>query len=142
MEGVAFGQGLDVGLLLRRHLGRELERPVNGFVGRLHGTGIHRQVDIGAQRVGDAPVAHGAGGVEPGTFGEGVHRLLVVEPVGEPESLVEVFLGDGRPAGDRHVQGAQVVVEWRLGVGRGRLHGGFVVFVSRLTCLCRGCPRE
>ena len=53
----------DVRLILGPGQRRELDRLLEGFPGRLHRRGIHRRVDVGPERVGDAPPAHRAGRV-------------------------------------------------------------------------------
>ena len=44
--------------------------------------------------VGDAPVAHRAGGIEPSRLGEGADGLAVVKAVDQAKSLIEVGLSE------------------------------------------------
>ena len=121
---VALGERLDHGLLALARLGRELERLVH----RLPDLGLGRRVvggvDVGSERVGDAPVAHRALRIELGGVAERRRRLAVVEAERERQSLVEEALRLLRRGGDRMVVEVEVVHQVRAvavtPVGEGR----------------------
>ena len=106
---VALGERLDHGLLALARLGRELQRLVH----RLPDLGLRRRVvggvDVGSERVGDAPVAHRALRIELGGVAERRGRLAVVEAERERQSLVEEALRLLRGGGDGVVVEVEVV---------------------------------
>lgn len=119
---VAARHGADHGLLLRLGArGQALRFGGGRHCGR-HGLGEHRRVDVGAQHQRLAPEAHRALRVETLRRAEGARCLGMVEGEGEADALVEVGLGALAAGGDRHMQGAEVVVErwWRGLAGPGR----------------------
>ena len=70
-------------------------------------SGVHREVDVRPERVGDAPVTHRAVRIELHRPLERAHRFVVVEPVGEPQALIEVALRLGRRRRDPMVPVAE-----------------------------------
>ena len=70
-------------------------------------------VVVGARRVGDAPVRHGAVGIRLGGAAKAAQRLLEVEAVGPREAVVEPRLRVGRAGRDRAGirPGIEVVVQ-------------------------------
>ena len=80
--------------------------------------GQRRQVDVGAEREGDAPGAHRAGGVAGERLAEGGLGLLEVEGVHPAQPLVEVVLGIGAVGGDRTMGSAEAAVERHGARGR------------------------
>ena len=82
--------------------------------GGLHGPerrppvlGRHRRIEIRRQRQRDSPVRHRQAGIESRSLAEGASRLLVVERIQQPKTLVEEGLRAGVLGGDGHVDRAE-----------------------------------
>ena len=120
---VALRDRLDVRALPRRGVGLEGKRLLRRGVRRDTARRVHGRVDVRPVGKRDAPVAHGAGGIELHGAGERADRLPVVEAVGESQALVEVLLRGRDAGGDALVVGAEVGVEGD-GVGGGDAGGG------------------
>ena len=88
-------------------------------VGLLLAFGRERIVDVRAERVGLAPVAHGAVRVEPLRLSERAHGLRVVEAVDEPQSLVEEGLRPRTGRRDAVSERPEVGEQRRKGSGSG-----------------------
>ena len=88
-------------------------------VGFLLAFGRERIVDVRAERVGLAPVAHGAVRVEPLRLSERAHGLRMVETVDEPQPLVEKGLRLRAGRRDRVAEGPEVGEQRCKGPGRG-----------------------
>ena len=115
---VALADGLDHRALHRARAGRER-------LGLLHGgqrprlaLGVGRVVVVAALGHDDAPVAHGASRIEARGFLERPLRLVVVEPVHQPQALIEPPLGVGRGRGDPVGVASEGIVEDRTSIGR------------------------
>ncbi len=121
---VALGERLDHGLLALVGVGRELERPVHSLADLGLGRRIVGGVDVGTERVGDAPVAHRALRIELGGVAKRRRCLAMVEAERERQSLVEEALRFLRLGGDRTVVEVEVVHQVRAvavaSVGEGR----------------------
>ena len=106
-SGVAGIQGRDPGLFSLAGLGRQ----ALGLLQRLPGwgdrVGRHRQVDVGAERKGHPPPAHGARRIQPRGLAERTDRLSVIEPEHQVHTLIEEFLRLRVAGGDRHVVRSQ-----------------------------------
>ncbi len=86
---IAGRQRLDPGPLLGAGLGLQRLRLLQRRPGRRDGVVRHRQVDVGPERLGDAPPAHRAVRIEPGGLAERADRLGVVEAEQQVDPLVE-----------------------------------------------------
>ncbi len=121
---VALAERLDHGLLALARLGRELERSIHRLPDLGLGRRIVRGVDVGSERVGDAPVAHRALRIELGGMAERRRRLAVVEAERERHALIEEALRFLRRGGDGVVVEVEVVHQVRAVavtlVGEGR----------------------
>ncbi|MNS74868.1 hypothetical protein D3C72_1083550 [compost metagenome] len=93
--GIAPGQGLDQGLLLRRAEGPKGHGARQGGHRRRPVALVHRGVDVGAERHSLAPPAQGAVGIERLGCAERLHGPRVVETVGQHQALAEIGLGAG-----------------------------------------------
>src|SRR5437763_992039 len=85
-------QSLYVVALLRRGLRRKRARTRDGVVGGDLAFGVNVEVDVGAERVRDAPVSHREVGVQISRALKGAHGLVVVEGVDEAQALIEELL--------------------------------------------------
>jgi hypothetical protein len=131
--GVALRQRLDGGALARADSPREAPRLLDRRVRRLLALRVRRAVVVRAVGQRDPPVAHRAPGVEARPLAEGLLGLDVVEPVHEPEALVEVRLGLRRIGRDGLVVAAEALEEQRR-LGRrapGVVMGGELARASR-----------
>jgi hypothetical protein len=79
-------------LLARACLGGEGARLLHCGGGRRHCFFRHRQVDVGPEHQRLTPETHGAVGIELLRLTECALRLLVIEGIGQPQSLVEIDL--------------------------------------------------
>ena len=123
--GVAGRDRRNQRLLARARLGGEPARLLGGREGRRHRVFLHRQVDVGPEHQRFAPEAHRAVGIELLRLAEGALRLVVIERVGEPESLVEIGLRLLVRGRDLVRHRAEPLPQRRIGVGEsGRRHGG------------------
>ena len=119
---VPLGHRCDQRLLLGRDAaGQRLGLGHRGE-GGCDGLGQHRQIDVGAEHISLAPVAHGAGRILALCCPERPRRLGVVEGVGEPQALIEVGLRLRAPGRDLPGQRAEIGIELGLG-GRGDARG-------------------
>jgi hypothetical protein len=114
---VAFREGGDEVALARRHALDEIRRLADRDARLLELVGQTWDVDVGTERVGDAPPGHRALPIEPRRLGEGGLRLLEVEPVAETDPLIEVLLCAGHVRRDREVVAAEIGEEGRRGAG-------------------------
>ena len=121
--GVARGQGCDQRLFVRARLGGQRARLLcRGERGR-HRLLDHRHVDIGPEHQRLAPEAHGAIGIELLRLAECALRLLVIEGMGQPQTLIEIALRGRARRGDLVGERAEAVPQRRIAVGerqRGR----------------------
>lgn len=101
---VTGGEGVDVGLFSWGDLGFEREGVLEGGPGAGVILFVHGTVDMGAGGEGDAPVGHGALGIELGGGFEGADGFAMIEGEGEGEALVEVALSAGGGGGHRMVE--------------------------------------
>ena len=108
---VALRDGFDVRALLRRGVRHERTRALHRRVRGHAAGGVHGRVDVRTVGEGDPPVAHGARGIELRRALERADRFRVIEPVDEPQALVEVALGGRDLSGDGLVVGAEVRVQ-------------------------------
>ncbi len=137
---VAGGEGLDQRLFHGRSLALEAQRALRAVPGRCDGFGLHRQVEVGAERQRLAPPGHRVVGIQACGFPERPHGLGMVEGVDEVHALGEERLGvrvlrrrdrvvqlaeAGEPGGERRggsggvaVQGAGVPELGGRGQGR------------------------
>ena len=123
--GVAGRDRRNQRLLARARLGAEPARLLGGREGRRHRVFLHRQVDVGPEHQRFAPEAHRAVGIELLRLAEGALRLVVIERVGEPESLIEIGLRLLVRGRDLVRHRAEPLPQRRIGVGEsGRRHGG------------------
>ena len=109
--GIAFGERHDQRPLGRgdgagQHLGLP-DRPD----GLCIGFGREWGIDVGPMRQRLTPPAHGARRIEPLRFTERRDRGGVVEAVGEPYSLVEIALRQGRVGRDPEIDPAEPIME-------------------------------
>ena len=111
IAGIALRERFDPGAFARGRPGR----PRAGFPHFrerfLFARRIHREVHVGPEGEGDAPVCHGAGGIETRRLAEGADGLVVIEGVAEPEALVEILLRERGSRGHRVVHGPEAGVE-------------------------------
>ena len=121
--GVARGQGCDQRPFLRACLGGQRARLLCRGERRSHRLFHHRHIDIGAEHQRLAPEAHGAIGVELLCLAECALRLLVIEGMGQPQTLIEIALGGRARRGDLVGERAEAIPQRRVAVGerqRGR----------------------
>ena len=85
-------QGRNQRLLAWACLGGEGPRLLHCGEGRRHRFFRHRQVDVGPEHQRLAPEAHRAVGIELLRLTECALRLLMIEGIGQPQSLVEIDL--------------------------------------------------
>ena len=122
--GVARGQGCDQRLFLRTRLGRRQRARLlcRGECGS-HRLLDHRHVDVGTEHQRLAPEAHGATGIELLHLAERALRLLVIEGMGQPQTLIEIALRGRARRGDLVGERAEAVPQRRIAIGerqRGR----------------------
>jgi hypothetical protein len=123
LPGVTFRQRVNERLFLRAGLWLEGDRALHRFPRGLHGFGKHRRVDVRPVRVGDAPVRHGAIGIELRRRRERADGLAVVEVVEQRQALVEVTLRQFILRGDLPLVPPQPLEQRRDGLGVGGADG-------------------
>ncbi len=133
--GEAGGERLDQGTLGRGDAVGEGQGGLGGVIGAGEGAGLGagvphlpREVVVGADGVGDAPMGHGAVRVGRQCGLEAVDRLLVVEAEAPVQAAGEPKLGDRGCGGDLAGVGAEIVgvivhVAFLPSVGRAEANG-------------------
>ena len=110
-------QRLDQRLLDRGRPGRVLLREGELLPRQLGGRRRHqREIDVRAAGEGDAPMRHGARGIDPRRLLKRADRRAMIEAKKKPQALVEIFPGLGGLGGDRVAVGAEPIIQW-LGGG-------------------------
>ena len=113
VAGIAAGECRDQVAFAGAGLACRCLRPRDRSQRRGVGRGVHRRIDVGAQHQRLAPVAHGALRIQALRLAERPRRLGVVEGIGQPQSLVEITLGERNGRADRKVQRAEVIPQRR-----------------------------
>ena len=111
-------QGRNQRLLAWACLGGEGPRLLHCGEGRRHRFFRHRQVDVGSEHQRLAPEAHRAVGIELLRLTECALRLLMIEGIGQPQSLVEIDLRRRARSRDFVRERAEPVPYRRIGIGK------------------------
>ena len=111
--GVACRQCLDQRLLPFARAGRKGLSLRKRRQRRLHGRGVHRRIDVGAEHERLGPEAHGAVRIEALGCPEAPPGFGMIEAVGERQAFVEVALRIGALGRDREGERAKIAPERR-----------------------------
>ena len=116
------GQGFNIGPVVLTGIPGQGDRLLNRGIRLPAAPIIHWRVDIWPQGQGQPPVGHGAAWIDPRHVSKSPNRLGVVEPVHQPQPLVEIALGQFRVCGDRVLVTSQRIKQGRrAGLGTVRL---------------------